>query len=68
MKKNEQKALRGKLLVAIKKVLTDSSVEQTNKTEKKITKSIKNFTKRIDIKRKGVAVKKIKKTCKSLEC
>ena len=34
MKKNQHKALKEKLLVAIKKVLKDNSVEQTNKIEK----------------------------------
>ena len=60
MKKNEQKALREKLLIAIKKVLKDNSVEQTNKTVKTITKSVKRLTKGMDKKPKGVAAKKIK--------
>lgn len=60
MKKNEQKALRVKLRTAIKKVLKDNRVVQTNKTEINIAKSIKKFTKGIDIKKKTVAVKKTK--------
>lgn len=46
MKKTEIKSLKGKLLVAIKKVLKDNKSDLTNKIEKIVKKSIKNIVKK----------------------
>lgn len=48
MKKRERKALRGKLLVAVKKVLKDDMNQLKNKTIKAINKSVKQIAKKTD--------------------
>ena len=48
MKKVERKALREKLLVAIKKVITFSKTELSTKNEKDIKKFIKKIVKTTD--------------------
>ena len=47
MKKEEQKALREKFLIAINKVLKSTKSEMTEKSEKIINKSIKKIVKKL---------------------
>ena len=60
MNKKERKALKEKLCTAIEKVLKDSKAELKNKTEKAVTKSIKQIARKTDIKKKSVSTKKKK--------
>ncbi len=48
MKKEERKVLRGKLLIAIKKVLKDNKDVLKSKTEKAIIKAIKEIARKTD--------------------
>ena len=57
MKKKERKVLKGKLLIAIKKVLKDNKDELKNKTEKAINKSIKQIALKTDKKKEIVTEK-----------
>ena len=61
MKKKEKKALKEKLLAAIKRVLKTNNASLTNKIEKVLKKSIKKIADKADI-RKIVASKKTKKS------
>lgn len=57
MKKAERKVLRGKLLIAVMKVLKDNKDELKNKTVKAINKSIKKIAKKTDKIAQAVAEK-----------
>jgi len=48
MKKKERKALRSKLIVAVKKVLTEDKDQLKSKTIKAINKSVKQIAKKTD--------------------
>jgi hypothetical protein len=55
MKKREQKALRSKLIIAVKKVLTQDKDLLKSKTIKAINKTVKQIAKKTD--KKIVATK-----------
>lgn len=62
MKKKEGKALKQKLIVAVKKTLKDNDAVLTDKIEKVVKKSIKQIvkksSKKVTIKKKSATVKK----------
>ena len=62
MKKKEKKALKEKLLAAIKRVLKTNNASLTNKIEKVLKKSIKKIADKTDIKKIVASTKKTKKS------
>lgn len=60
MKKEQSKALKGKLLAAINKVLRASKADLTDKTQKVVTKSIKRIVQKTDLIKNTVRTTKIK--------
>lgn len=56
MKKNESKALKGKLLAAVNKVLKENKADLTNKIERAVKKSIKQIVKKTGKKRAELQV------------
>ena len=66
MKKQERKALREKLILAIKKQLLENNAEVSNKFEKKVMKSVKQIVKKARI-RKAIKVSDLSKSLNAIK-